>query len=442
MQRILIANRGEIASRIIKTCKRLGIETVAVYSDADSEMPYVKEADQSFRIGEPPVNKSYLNMEKLLDIAKQEKVDGIHPGYGLLSENSIFAKKCEEEGFIFIGPSQETIEKMGDKIKAIETMREAGIPVLPGGKKALASLEDAIREAEIVGYPVMLKASGGGGGIGMGRCENEQALTQLYESTKKRAKAYFGNDDLFIEKYIDNAKHIEIQVFGDQFGNILHLFERNCSVQRRNQKVIEEAASPALSDAVRESMYAAAVAAAKAVHYKNAGTVEFIVDEHDHFYFLEMNTRLQVEHPVTEAVTGIDLVEWQIAAAKGEKLPLLQADIRLNGHAIEFRIYAEDPVTYYPSPGKMITFYLPEGNARIDTGYSEGNTVSPFYDPMIAKCIFHGPNREECINKAKAYLEKIQIEGIKTNIPYLLDILENDEFISGHYDTNILAKKN
>ncbi|MEB6551384.1 acetyl-CoA carboxylase biotin carboxylase subunit [Heyndrickxia sporothermodurans] len=439
MKKILIANRGEIALRIIHTCKQMGIETVAVYSDADSCMPFVKEADYSFRIGESPVNKSYLNMDQLIEIAIREKVDGIHPGYGLLSENSEFARKVVDNGIIFIGPSPDTIESMGDKIKARTTMHEAGVPIVPGSIRGIKSLEEAQDLANQIGYPIMLKASGGGGGIGMVRCENEQALNQHYESTKARSKAYFGSDEVFIEKCIDNARHIEVQIFGDQYGNIVHLYERNCSVQRRNQKVIEEAQSPNISSETRKKMYTAAIDAAKAVGYKNAGTVEFIVDENEHFYFLEMNTRLQVEHPVTELLTTLDLVKWQILVARGEKLPLSQNEIEKSGHAIELRIYAEDPKTFFPSPG-MIT-QLSWGNiegVRIDAGYHSGLQVTPFYDPMIAKCVIFASNRTDCIQKAQEFLDQTIIEGIKTNIPFLKNVLQSTNFQNGDYTTNLV----
>ncbi|HEY4553812.1 MAG TPA: acetyl-CoA carboxylase biotin carboxylase subunit [Bacillaceae bacterium] len=440
MKKILIANRGEIASRIIRTCKKLGIQTIAVYSDADKSMPYVSEADHSFRIGEPPVNKSYLNMEGIIEVAAREGAEGIHPGYGLLSENAEFARKVTDAGITFIGPEPETIRMMGDKIRARQKMKEAGVPVVPGTDEGIASIEEAVKAAKEIGYPIMVKASGGGGGIGMVRCENEQALNQHFEQTRKRAQAYFGSDEIFIEKCIDHARHVEVQIFGDRFGNQVHLFERNCSVQRRNQKVVEEAVSPALSMSTQEEMYKAALRAAEATGYQNAGTVEFIVDEDENFYFLEMNTRLQVEHPVTEAITGFDLVEWQIKAAKGERLPKIQEDIQRNGHSIEMRIYAEDPATFYPSPGNIAKMKWGAGNVRVDTGYSAGSPVSPFYDPMIAKCIVHGPDREECIYMAQLFLKETEITGIKTNIPYLLKVMKDPAFRQGNYTTGLLGQ--
>ncbi|MBS4177225.1 acetyl-CoA carboxylase biotin carboxylase subunit [Lederbergia citrea] len=439
MKRILIANRGEIASRIIKTCKKMGIETIAVYSDADEGMPYVKEAHYAVHIGESPVNRSYLNMNIILETAIKMKADGIHPGYGLLSENSDFAQKAIKEGLIFIGPSPETIKCMGDKITARTVMKNAGVPIVPGSNDRISTLNEAITAAKKIGYPVMLKASSGGGGIGMICCENEEILKQVYESTKNRAKAYFGDDTIFIEKFIPNARHIEVQIFGDKHGNIVHLFERNCSVQRRNQKVIEEAPSPSLSERTKALMYKAALTAAKVANYVNAGTVEFIVGEDELFYFLEMNTRLQVEHPVTEEITGLDLVEWQILIARSEKIPLQQHEIRKDGHAVELRIYAEDPITFYPSPGLITGMEWHYNGVRIDSGYTSGSMITPFYDPMIAKCIIHGPDRNCCIEKAKYFLAEAKISGIKTNIPYLERILSESKFQSGIYNTNMMS---
>lgn len=442
MQKILIANRGEIALRIIRTCKEMDIETIAVYSDADIDMPFVKEATKAIRIGEPPVNKSYLLANVILEIAKKEGVDAIHPGYGFLSENAEFAKQVEAEGITFIGPSPQTIELMGDKIISRTTMSQAGVPVVPGSSIGVVNEEEACELAKTVGFPVMLKASGGGGGIGMVRCEDEQALIKSFSSTKTRAKTYFGSDEVFVEKCIENARHIEVQVFGDQFGNIVHLFERDCSVQRRNQKVIEESPSPYLSEKTREKMFQTAILAAKSVGYVNAGTIEFIVDEQENFYFLEMNTRLQVEHPVTEEITGQDLVKWQISVARGERLPLLQPEIKRKGHAIEFRLYAEDPVTFLPSPGKIIKLKWPVlDHSRIDYGYESGHTVSPFYDPMIAKCIVYGENRTEALSLSEKFFKDFQIEGIKTNAPLFLDLLEDKAFVTGNYTTALLTKK-
>lgn len=438
MKKILIANRGEIARRIIRTCERMGIETVAIHSEADGELPYVREATTSVLIGPNPVVQSYLQMDKIIEEAKKHEVDAIHPGYGLLSENADFARKVTEAGMIFIGPDSTIIEKMGDKIESRRTMKEAGVPVVPGTEEGIAELEQALKEAEAIGYPVMLKASAGGGGIGMIRCENEQALTQQFISVKNRAKAYFGNDIVFLEKYISSGRHIEVQIFGDSHGNIVHLFERNCSVQRRNQKVIEESPSPGLPEEARVRLCEAALKAAKAVNYTNAGTVEFIVAPDNEFYFLEMNTRLQVEHPVTEEVTGFDLVEWQLNVAAGEKLPP-QSEIRTKGHAIEYRIYAEDPKTFFPSPGKLEKINWGE-SARIESGYEEGNTVTPFYDPMISKVIITGTDRNEAILRSQNFFNHATIVGVKTNISLFRDFIGTTEFSSGEYATSVLPK--
>lgn len=443
MKKILIANRGEIASRVIHTCNRLGIKTIAVYSEADADMPFVNEADEAFLIGPPPVQQSYLKGEEILEIAIREKVDGIHPGYGLLSENAEFAKLVQEAGIKFIGPDAETITKMGDKIGSRQTMQAASVPVVPGTDTGVKTLEEAVQVATEIGYPIMLKASAGGGGVGMVRCEGEQALGQQFESVKSRAKMYFGNESVFIEKFITNARHIEVQIFGDDAGNVVHLFERNCSVQRRNQKVVEESPSPNLPETTRERLYKAAVDAAKAVAYKNAGTVEFIVDENDEIYFLEMNTRLQVEHPVTEEVTGYDLVEWQIEVARGNELPVKnQEDINIAGHALEFRVYAEDPVTFMPSPGNITKLDFGEvgiNGIRIDSGYAENGKVTPFYDPLIAKVIIHANTRDEAIEKARNYFKTIEIAGLKTNVPLFAEVLKEETFRSGTYTTAILS---
>ncbi|MED3573522.1 acetyl-CoA carboxylase biotin carboxylase subunit [Cytobacillus praedii] len=442
MKKILIANRGEIALRIMDTCHQMGIETVAVFSDADSDMPFVKKATYAFNIGEPAVNKSYLRAEVILEIAKNEGVDGIHPGYGFLSENAAFARAVNEAGITFIGPDPETIDLMGDKIVSRKTMMDAGVPVVPGSEEGTSTLEEAIRLAESMGYPVMLKASGGGGGIGMVRCENEQALAKSFGSTKARAKAYFGSEEVFVEKYINNARHVEVQVFGDQYGNIVHLFERDCSIQRRHQKVVEESPSPFLSNSAKQKMYETAIRAAEAVNYKNAGTIEFIVDEQENFYFLEMNTRLQVEHPVTEQITGQDLVKWQILVARGGKLPLAQTEIKQKGHAIEFRLYAEDPRSFLPSPGKMEEFQWKEfQGVRVDSGYASSSTVTPYYDPMIAKCIIYGDTRKETIERADHFFKDLIITGIKTNAPLFKEIIKDSDFINGNYSTSFLTNK-
>lgn len=440
LKKVLIANRGEIASRIMKTCHEMGVETVAIYSDADQELPYVKNATVAYRIGEPQVLKSYLRMEKIIEIAEQEQVDAIHPGYGFLSENASFAEAVAKNSIIFIGPSPSIISLMGDKVKARQTMIDAGIPVVPGSDRGIQSIEEACKLAAEYGYPVMLKASGGGGGIGMVCCHSEVELQKAFQTTKTRAKTYFGNDEVFIEKFIPNARHIEVQIFGDHHGNIVHVFERDCSIQRRNQKVVEETPSPFLANETREQICLAAKKAAEYVQYTNAGTIEFIVDEKENFYFLEMNTRLQVEHAITEMITNIDLVKWQLLVARGEKLPLSQNEIVSSGHSIEFRVYAEDPIKFFPSPGKIEEYTLPLNvpNVRVDNGYEVGTTVTPFYDPMIAKIVVKGNDRKEAIQTANQYLNQIMIKGIKTNIPLFQEMINEDSYLKGEYTTNYL----
>ncbi len=438
MKRILIANRGEIASRIIRTCDEMGIETVAVYSEADADMPFVKQATRAHLIGPAPVNQSYLNKEAIIRIAKEEQVDAIHPGYGFLSENAEFVREIEAAGIRFIGPSAETIDKMGDKIASRDTMKTAGVPVVPGTEEGLATAEEAVEFANVIGYPVILKASGGGGGIGMVKCETEQTLAQQFTGIKTRAKNYFGNDAVFVEKFVEPARHIEVQVFGDYKGDVFHLFERNCSVQRRNQKVIEEAPSPTLSQETKDKLYEAAVQAAKAVNYKNAGTVEFIMDADENFYFLEMNTRLQVEHPISEEITGTDLVKWQLLTAMDQPLPISdQSQLVIKGHAIEFRLYAEDSERFMPSPGKLDVLRFPEGEGiRIDSGYAEGNSVTPYYDPMIAKVIVSGKDRTQALERAQALLENLDVQGVKSNVAFFRSFIQYNGFKEGDYATN------
>lgn len=441
MKRLLIANRGEIAARIIQTCQRLNMESVVVYSDADAELPYLKEATVAVRIGEAPAQKSYMNQAAILEAAQQTGADAIHPGYGFLSENAAFVKKVEEAGLLFIGPEADVIALMGDKIKAREVMRKAGVPVVPGSDGPCTDAEEAVLIAEKIGYPVMLKASAGGGGIGMQKCFNNEEIRKAFQSNANRAKAYFGDASMFVEKAIENGRHIEIQIFADHLGNVIHLYERDCSVQRRHQKVIEESPSPFLNEATRKKMTEAAVKAAKAVNYRNAGTVEFIVDEEGQFYFLEMNTRLQVEHPVTETIIGEDLVAWQLKVAEGEPLPKRQEAIQSVGHAVEFRLYAEDPDTFLPSPGVLETYVFPDmESVRIDTGYTEGNKVTPYYDPMLAKIISKGATRQEALQQAKVFFEATRIEGIKTNQALFLKLLTDSDFEKGNYTTALLKK--
>lgn len=437
--KILIANRGEIAARVIRTCKKLNIKTVAIYSEADEHSPYVKMADESYLVGGPRVNESYLNMKKIIEIAKEANVDAVHPGYGLLSENADFAQVCQQNDIVFIGPKPEVIQKMGSKIEARKAMELAGVPTVPGNSSPLYELTEAEKVAEQIGYPVMLKASAGGGGIGMQIVNDVEELQKVFAGNQKRANDFFGDGAMFIEKLIENPRHIEIQILADHSGNVIHLGERECSIQRRHQKVIEEAPSPFLDVETRNLIGETAVKAAEAIGYTNAGTVEFIMDENKNFYFLEMNTRLQVEHPITEEITGIDLVEQQIKIAADEKLNVSQQDIQLEGHAIEARIYAEDPITFFPSPGKITKMAIPSGeNIRHELAVEEGLTVTPFYDPMIAKLIVKGKNREETIERLVTTLDKYEIEGIKTNIPILLKISNHPEYKLGNTTTNFI----
>lgn len=439
---MLIANRGEIARRIIKTCDRLNIDTVAVYSDADSEAPFVKEATEAVHIGDSQAKKSYLDIEKIINAAKETNADSIHPGYGFLSENPLFVDRCEEAGITFIGPDKEIMEMMGSKLISRQKMKEAGVPIVPGSHRELSSVEEAVEKASKLGYPLMLKASAGGGGIGMKYIENEEGLTAAFEPTKQQAENFFSDGRLFIEKIIENPRHVEVQVAADTHGNVVHLFERECSVQRRNQKVVEEASSPLLNDETRQALLDAAIKGVKHLGYRNVGTMEFIFDGDNNFYFLEMNTRLQVEHPITEEITDLDLVEWQIDIASGEKLPLSQEEIKRSGHAIECRLYAEDPVTYFPSPGDITKLILPEGIARYDFGIVEGTKVTPYYDPMIGKIIVHDENREAAIRKMAKVLDGIEVEGITTNLALLQRIMQAEQFTSGNYTTNFLAEIN
>ncbi|MEQ2525858.1 acetyl-CoA carboxylase biotin carboxylase subunit [Robertmurraya yapensis] len=439
--KILIANRGEIAARIIRTCKKIGIQTVAIYSEADADAPYVYMADEAYCIGKPRVHESYLQIEKILETAKAAGAEAIHPGYGLLSENAEFARKCGEAGIVFIGPSPEVIEKMGSKVAARNAMKEAGVPVVPGTEASVADVGEAIAAAVQIGYPVMLKASAGGGGIGMQVVQNDEELLKAFEGNQKRAQMFFGNGEMYIEKFIENPRHIEIQLLADKFGKCVYLWERECSIQRRHQKVVEEAPSPFLDEDSRRNMGEAAVKAALAIGYENAGTIEFLVDEEKNFYFLEMNTRLQVEHPVTEEITGLDLVEEQLRVAVGEKLRWSQEAIKLEGHAIEVRIYAEDPKTFLPSPGKITAFALPTGEGiRHELAVHESSTVTPFYDPMIGKLVMSAPTRDAAIQRLTEALEQYQIEGIKTNIPMLREVVAHRAYQNGETTTNFIEK--
>lgn len=440
-KKILIANRGEIALRVMKTCKEMGIKTVAIYSEADKDAPHAKTADEAFLVGEAAVMKSYLNIDKIIEIAKENSVDAIHPGYGLLSENKLFAQKCIENGITFIGPSTDSMEKMSLKVESREIAKSIDTPLVPG-TSVIDNLDELKSQAEKIGFPLMLKASAGGGGIGMEIITTPEALEKAFKLAQSRAKAYFGNPAVYIEKYIEEPRHIEVQIFADKKGNFVHLGERECSVQRRHQKVIEESPSTFLTPELRKKMTDSAVAIAKAVNYENAGTVEFIVDNKTgEFYFLEMNTRLQVEHPVTEMVTKMDLVKEQINIANGQEFSKTQEEIVFNGHSIECRIYAEDPVKFMPSPGVITSLSIPKmNNFRVDGAIESGYTVTPFYDPLLAKFITYGETREEAINTMLHALEQTEIEGIKTNIELHKKVLSNEEFKKGNTTTDFIAK--
>ncbi|MCY8234981.1 acetyl-CoA carboxylase biotin carboxylase subunit [Priestia endophytica] len=440
-KKVLIANRGEIAVRVIRTCKALGIITVAVHSEADADAPHVKMANEAYLIGGSRVAESYLNIDEILEVARLTKAEAIHPGYGLLSENAEFARRCGKEGLIFIGPSPEVISKMGSKIESRKAMEEAGVPVVPGITYPLADAEEAVEAADLIGYPVMLKASAGGGGIGMQVVHSGDEIRKAFAGNQKRATDFFGDGTMYVEKFVENPRHIEIQILADGFGNTVYLWERECSIQRRHQKVVEEAPSSFLSETTRSKMGEAAIKAAKSIGYKNAGTIEFLVDEEQNFYFLEMNTRLQVEHPVTEEITGLDLVEKQLKIAGDEALDFSQEEVKREGHAIEVRIYAEDPKTFFPSPGKITKLELPNGpGIRHELAVHDQSTVTPFYDPMIAKLIVKGSDRGDAINRLHDALADYHIEGIKTNIPMLKEVIAHPAFRSGDTTTDFVGK--
>lgn len=445
IKRLLIANRGEIAVRIIRACKEMGIETVAVYSEADKEALHVQLADEAYCIGPAPSTESYLNTANVLSVAKLTACDAIHPGYGFLAENADFAELCRECNIIFVGPSPEAISKMGTKDIARTTMKEAGVPIVPGSDGVIEDIEEAKRIAQEIGYPLIIKATAGGGGRGIRVAKNEQELINGINITQQEALTAFGNPGVYLEKYIEDFRHVEIQVVADQHGNVIHLGERDCTIQRRLQKLIEETPSPAIDAEMREKMGQAAVQAAKAVDYSGAGTVEFIYDHRQHkFYFMEMNTRIQVEHPVTEMVTGVDLIKEQIHVASGKELSIAQEDVQYNGWSIECRINAENPEkNFMPSPGK-VDIYLPPGGmgVRVDSGVYPGYTIPPFYDSMVAKVIVHGATREEAIARMKRALEEFVIEGVHTTIPFHLNLLENETFVNGDFNTKFLELHN
>ena len=443
LKKVLIANRGEIAVRIIRACRELGISTVAVYSEADKTALHRSLADEAVCIGPAPSAKSYLNIKAIIEAACLTGCDSIHPGFGFLSENSHFAKICEEIGIKFIGPSHMLIYLLGNKSKAKQTMKNAGVPVVPGSDGLVNSKKEAIEIAKQIGYPVMLKASAGGGGKGIRIVREEEELKKAYDLVKQEASASFGDDSLYMEKYIEKPRHVEIQILGDEYGNVVHLGDRDCSLQRRNQKMLEESPSPAISEKTRMQMGEVAIKAAKEIGYYNAGTIEFLVDKDQNFYFMEMNTRIQVEHPVTELVTGIDMIKEQLKIASGEKLSFAQKNITFTGHSMEVRVNAENPrKNFMPCPGKITELHLPGGNGiRVDTAIYAGYTVPQTYDSMLAKIIVHANTREECIQKMKSALGECVIEGIDTNIDFLLQILENKDFVENHYDTSFIEKE-
>jgi acetyl-CoA carboxylase biotin carboxylase subunit len=439
-KRILIANRGEIAVRITRACRELDIESVAVYSEADRDSLHVKYADYAYPVGPAPSLQSYLAMDRILEVAKKSGVEAIHPGYGFLAENAEFARKCKENGIVFIGPSPEAIEQMGDKVKARAVMKAAEIPVVPGSDGVLNSEEEVAQVAETIGYPFMLKAVAGGGGKGLRLVRYPRAIRSAYRAVRSEAASSFGDPRLYIEKYLDRARHVEVQILADQYGKVVHLYDRECSIQRRHQKIIEECPAPALDDRMRRRLGKLAVRGSRALRYVGAGTLEFLVDRDGDFYFLEMNTRLQVEHAVTERVVGIDLVKAQIEVAAGGYLPWRQRHISHTGHAIECRIYAEDPENdFMPCPGKIEGLRLPEGlGIRNDCGVYEGAAVPIYYDPMIAKLIIWGENRTEAIMRTRRALREYQVRGIKTNIPFHQWILRHPRFMAGDFNTGFI----
>ena len=441
-RKVLIANRGEIAVRIIRACRELGVRCVAVYSTADRNSLHAQIADESVCIGPPATKDSYLNMNAIIQSAINCGAEAIHPGFGFLSENAEFARLCEKNGIVFIGPSYNSIEMLGNKAVAKETMKNAGVPVIPGSEGAVSSVEEAKKIAEKAGYPVLVKASAGGGGRGIRRVDRPEELETQMQAAQLEAKNYFGDDAVYIEKFLINPHHVEIQILGDKEGNFVYLGERDCSMQRRNQKVIEECPSPIVDETLRRKMGEAAVTAAKQCGYYNAGTIEFLVDENHDFYFMEMNTRIQVEHPITEEVTGVDLVRSQIEIAAGIPLSIRQEDIHLKGHAIECRINAENPeLDFRPSPGTITALYMPGGpGIRIDGAVYQGYTITPYYDSMISKLIAHGSDRNDAIRKMKWALSEFIVEGVDTNIDFHLEIIKQPEFKNGTYDIGFLNR--
>ncbi len=444
-KKILIANRGEIARRINAVAQGMGLQTVAVYSDADQQLPFVKEANEAVRIGGPAPKDSYLNVEALLAAAKQTNAEAIHPGYGFVSENADFAVRCGEENITFVGPPATAMLRMKDKSEARRLVSAAGVPIVPGSPNVVGDANEAMKVAETIGFPILIKAAGGGGGIGMTVAHSAQDVDKAFRASTDRAKAAFGRDGVYLERYFEAPRHIEVQILGDAKGHCIHLMERECSIQRRHQKVIEEAGSPLFlngdNSALQAQLFDAALKAAKAFGYANAGTVEFLYAD-GKVYFIEMNARLQVEHPVTELTCGVDLISWQLRIAAGEKLTISQDSVQRRGHAFEFRVYAEDPVKFFPSPGVLKVFEAPVGEGiRLDAGYAQGDTVTPFYDPMIAKLIVFGKDRAQAIERSKSAVAQMKIEGIKHNLPLHQRVLENAAFQAGQLSTKFLERE-
>jgi len=440
MKKVLVANRGEIALRIMRTIRKMGIQTVAVYSEADRHSPHVVFADEAVCLGAAPSSQSYLNADKIIEACLALGVDGIHPGYGFLSENADFAQKVHLAGITFIGPSPESIRVMGSKLAAKETVKKYNVPMVPGVDQAVTDPAQAKSIAEEIGYPILIKASAGGGGKGMRIVERPEEMEEQMERAISEATSSFGDGSVFVEKYVSKPRHIEVQILADRHDNIIYAFERECSIQRRHQKVVEESPSAIVSPALRQRIGEAAVMVARSCNYTSAGTVEFLMDEDLNFYFLEMNTRLQVEHPVTEMITGLDLVEWQIRIARGERLTMMQEDLTITGHAIELRVYAEDPLNnFMPSIGTLQTYRPPVGEGiRCDDGYEEGMQIPIYYDPMIAKLVVHGSTRMEAIQKMKEAIEQYKISGLSTTLPFGRFVMEHEAFTSGQFDTHFV----
>ncbi len=443
IKKILIANRGEIAVRVIRACREMGIKSAAVYSDADKTSLHTRLADESYYIGESAASQSYLNQSKLITLAKKIKADAIHPGYGFLSENAEFIKLCEKEKLNFIGPSFKSVEMMGSKTAARGLMSKSSVPIVPGTTKAISSITEGIKSANEIGFPILLKAAAGGGGKGMRKISSEKEFGDAVEATKREALKAFGDDSIYIEKYIENPRHIEVQVIADKHGNYAHLFERECSIQRRHQKIIEESPSSFVDEDTRDRITEAAVNAAKACGYFNAGTIEFLMDKDRNFYFLEMNTRLQVEHPVTELISGIDLVQEQILIASGEKLSFKQEDLKINGHAFECRVYAEDPENnFLPSTGTLIEYKIPSGpGVRVDDGFGKGSEISIYYDPLISKLVSWAKDRTAAIERMKRALSEYQVAGVINNIQFLKSVFNDEKFRRGQIDINYLERE-